>query len=65
MSEDSPERGEPTVWVRALRFCRHRGRPVSEGEPFLIYEDEVENIVTVLKFAALEPPVPQLTRNKP
>ena len=55
-----PNGSDPTVWMRALRYHRPHGKPVDEGDVYLTYEEEVENLQN-LGFAVrdIPPPAPR------
>ena len=59
--DGSPVRRAPTVWMRAMRPHTYHGRPVDEGDVYLVHEEEVENILT-LKFSIRDTPPPTAQR---
>lgn len=60
---DSPvvEREPPSVWMRVLRYHTYHGRRQEEGDIYLCYPEEVENIEN-LRFALRDTPPPRAKR---
>jgi hypothetical protein len=53
---------DATVWMRAIRPHTYEGRPIDEGDIYLVHADMVETIVVALKFSVLDTPPPKATR---
>lgn len=54
--------GEPTVWMRAIRWHTYDGVPQPDGAYYLAHEEMVETIEKVLKFAVRDEAPPQAAR---
>lgn len=55
------EREPPSVWMRVLRYHTYHGRRQEEGDIYLCYPEEVENIEN-LRFALRDTPPPRAKR---
>lgn len=47
---------DATVWMVALRWHTYEGKPIDEGDFYLVHEEMVETIEQVLKWSRRDTP---------
>lgn len=50
---------DPSVWMVAHRWHTYEGKPIDEGDIYLVHEEMVETIEKVLKWAVRDTPPPR------
>jgi hypothetical protein len=50
---------DPSVWMVATQYHTYEGKPISEGDFYLVHEEMVETIEAVLKWGRRDTPPPR------